>query len=258
MPKASTKANTSVFGAAPTIAVSASPSKSKAPIIEIEGIQDIASLDAVIAALEAVREVRKNAVKEKTGEYFITKGLEIRKKPENIRGIEGFGSASCQLRASSSSLSDITIALCNEHGIEIATEEKVADTFIFATAYAADPAFVTKLEALLGPKLMELQDARGPIILKQDGVSKSKITDVGRDAIFTKTEAVVREFLPLAFTLSVGAKMETGGDIKPALKLVEEILGSSLWQDVAKEAATNPSALDKKTKAKAKTTKEAA
>jgi hypothetical protein len=251
MAKASAKASTNVFGSAPTIEVSA-PSKAKIATKSIKGTERTAALEGVIALLQAMVVVEKNAAKEQMTEIFVTEGMALKRQPENFKSAEGFATASCQLRATGSALSDDAIAMCEKFGIEFVREEKVADTFIFASTYASDTIFVQKLETLLGPKLMELQDERGPIILKQDGVSKAKITDAGRNSIFTKAEAVIRAFLPNAFTLAFGAKLETGGDIRPALKMVEEMIGSPLWKDTAAEAATNPAGLDKKTNAKKK------
>lgn len=239
---------TSIFGAAPVVAPTPAAAKNKAVTKVVKGLEKVASLKGVIAALEAVLAAEMAGVKELMTTEFVTEGLALKRQPENFKGTDGFGSASCQLRASSSALTEETIALCKLHGIDTDTDVKVAETFVFAPAYASDSDFVRKMETLLGPQLFELQDVRGPIIQKQVGVNKVTVSDIGRNTIFTKDEEVVREFLPVAFTLAVRAKLETNGDLKPAIKVVEDLLGSPLWKDVATEAAADPEKLTKKVK----------
>jgi hypothetical protein len=258
MAKAKAAPTTSIFGGAPVISIPTTASKSKAVEVNILGLQNVACLKAVIAALEAVCVEETRRVKDQMETHFLTEGKKLLRRPANFKGLDGIGSASCQLRASSTALNEDGIALCAEHNIPVEVDVKVAETFIVNPAYASDPTFVTKLEAECGPQLAKLADERGPIILVQQGQSKTKITEAGFDLIFTKANDVVREFLPIAFTQAIRAKLETGGDLKPALVVVEALLGTPLWKDIAEQAAQDASALEKKTKERASNKKTAA
>jgi hypothetical protein len=245
---------TNIFGAAPVITIATAQSKSKAVEVNIKGLQNLTCLRAVIAALEAVAVEEDRLVKEQMDDHFPAAGHKLLRQPENFKGVEGIASASCQLRANSSALTPDNITLCNTHKIEVEVDTKVAETFIFEPTYANDPAFLLKMETLLGPQLLALQDERGPIVKKQEGSSKTKITEAGRNAIFTKSIDVIRELMPIAFTKAVRVKLETGGDLKPAIDVVEKLLGTPIWKDIAAEAAKDASALSKKTKERKKTT----
>ena len=239
------KASTSVFGAAPVIAAPKPASKSKAEEVFYAGVEDVAALNAVIKALEGFKADAEAKLKAAANETFIAKGLAGKCRPENFKGFEGIGTASIQLRASSSRLSDESIEEFEEHGIALDKQEIVVETFVIAPEYANDPAFVLKLEATLGEKLMALQDERGAIIQKQEGVSKTTVSDAGLQQIFTKSEEIVRKLVPVAFTTAVLAKLKDG-DLRPALKLVDEKYFAEPTDETEAAPAAKPA---KKTKA---------
>jgi hypothetical protein len=218
--KTSTSSITSVFGSAPVITVAVPASKSKAVEIEFEGVEDVAALTAVKKAIEGFLEDAMAQLKAAALEEFIATGMKIKRRPETFNGVEGIGRASIQLKANSAKLSDDAIAVLEEHNIPLETTDVVTETFAFAPEYANDPIFVQKMEQTLGSALVALQDERGPIIRKQVGVTKTAVTDLGLEAIFTKSEEIIRALVPLAFTQSVTAKLKTG-DLRPALQLVD-------------------------------------
>lgn len=236
---------TNVFGGAPIIMVPSQAQKSRIPTIMIEGLQDVASLNAVIVALQAVFTERLKQVKRIVREHFIVEGMTLKRRPSNFNAVDGIGTASCQLKINSNTLPDDAVALFKTHGIPLDRVEQVAPTFVIGTSYANDSDFVQTLERLFGPRLVELEDARGPIIYKQIGAVKTTVSRDGLNEIFGLSEELVEECLPLAFTLAVHPKLETGGDLRPALTVVQELLGSALWQDIAARAATDPEALAK-------------
>jgi hypothetical protein len=235
------KASTSVFGAAPVIAAPKPASKSKAEEIAFAGVEDVAALAAVIKALEGFKVEAEAKLKAAASETFIQQGLAKKCRPENFKGFEGIGTASIQLRASSSKLTDEAIIEFTEQGIALDTQDIVVETFVIAPEYANDPAFVLKLEATLGEKLVALQDERGAIIQKQEGVSKTTVSDAGLQQIFTKGEEIVRKLVPQAFTLAVTAKLKNG-DLRPALKLVDD----KYFAEPSDEAEEVPAAKTKK------------
>jgi hypothetical protein len=249
MARATKISTTSVFGAAPVIAAAKPASKSKAEEIFYQGVEDYAALDAVIKALLGYKADAEAKLKAAANETFIARGLAGECRPENFKGQEGIGTASIQLRASSSRLSDEAIEEFEEHGIALDKQEIVVETFVIAPEYANDPAFVQKLEASLGEKLVALQDERGAIIQKQEGVSKTTVSEAGLQQIFTKGEDIVRKLVPVAFTTAVLAKLKNG-DLRPALKLVDARYFSEPKDETAEEApAATATAKPKKTKA---------
>jgi hypothetical protein len=262
--------STNVFGGAPTIAAPPSGSRSKLAERVLNGLQEVVAFNAVIAALEAIKADREKVVKDIMRTGFIADGLAQRRQPDNFRGIDGVGtdcpvSAACVLKASSSALNDDAIALFKAHGFDSAihftTNTTTTDALLINPAYTSDPNFLKMLENKFGKQFAELQDVRGPIIQHQEGVTKVTVSEAGRHEIFAKelteigdmpyTEATVEELVEIAFSLAITPKLETNGNLQPALNLVEKVLGSPLFHDVATEAATSASALNKKTKDKA-------
>jgi hypothetical protein len=234
--KASAKPTTSVFGSAPVITVAKPASKSTAVEVAMPGLGNVAALKAVIDALTAVMVEEDRLVKAQMDEHFIKVGMATKRQPDNFKGVDGIGSASCQLRAKSAALSDEGKLLAIEHDIETVTETKVVETFVVNPAYASDPEWVAKLEAACGAQLTELADHRGATIQKQEAVESVKVTDLGRNQVFTKSEDVIRTLMPVMFTPAIRAKLETNGDLKPAIAVVQKLFGSPLFEEAAKQS----------------------
>lgn len=210
---------TNVFGAAPIVVAPVSVAKGKPVEIPFAGVEDVSILVATKKAIEGYLVAAEAKLKADMDEHFIAEGIKIQRQPENFRGEEGLGSASLQMRRSSVALTEETIADFKERGIEMDVQTIVVETFIISPAYANDPIFVKNLEKALGAKLTEMADERGPIIQKQQGVTKTTISEQGLNSIFKESEAVIRELLPRASTYAVLAKLKNG-DLRSALDLV--------------------------------------
>jgi hypothetical protein len=235
--------STSVFGNAPVVVVDDTDRTEKAPRKPVLGMQNLAAIHAVILALEAVRARLREEVELIVRNEHIREGMEIDARPKTFIGFEGIGEASCQLNKSAARYSEEALALFRQYELPMTSKQRsnVPETYIIGEEYARDSEFIHRLEAECGPALQRLADKRGPIVRRQVPVMATRLTDEAYDQIFQFDDVlVVEQLVAAAMTLSIGLKLNTGGDIRPALPLVEEVLRSPLWTDLVKTTIEEP------------------
>jgi hypothetical protein len=191
--------------------------------VVVAGLEALASIDAVIKSLEAIKAVKMTEVKDQMAEKFIKDGIDKNDRPENFRGLEGNAEASCELRARSSNspLSDEEIAKYEEHNLPITKIETVVETFVINPEYLADVKVMSSIEAAL-KKVKGIPD---DLFLRQQGVTK---TVAGEDAIKmlfagAATEEEVTEMLPLVGVLAVKPTLASD-DLAAAFKIAAAII----------------------------------
>ncbi|RYD46472.1 MAG: hypothetical protein EOP83_29620, partial [Verrucomicrobiaceae bacterium] len=97
-----------MFSTAKKIAAPKASKKDTKAKIDIDGLANLAALDAVIKALTALKVTMEADVKSAVGAEFIQAGCALKKRPENFVGVDAaetaegddtFGAtASCELR----------------------------------------------------------------------------------------------------------------------------------------------------------------
>jgi hypothetical protein len=234
MTKVSKKADPEfdVLSAAPEIVtVRLGKARSETPEVKVDGVNEIAALDALIAMLLAVRDEYIAKFKQQAAERFLREGLARKRRPQNYKAVDSGASASVQLRAKRQALTEDAVALCVEHGIDIEEEVKIVASFIIAPEYASDGVFISEFERRCGSQLRAMEDRRGPIIRKQPGWSAHKISECGQDAIFDRPEEVARLLFPIAFSLAVKATLEVDDNLRPAIQIIERLLAGVTGAD---------------------------
>ena len=180
--------------------------KSEKARVEIAGMHEYAALVAVMKSLEAVKASMEADIKAKMVEQFVTMGCERKARPDNFRGYEGEGEASCELRARSttSPLSSDEQELLAKHKIPTTTVETVVDTFVINPAYIGDSELMGKVAA----KLNQVKDIPQDFIMKQEGVSKTVIGEGALDVMFKLPAETVEGLLRTVGVLALKPKFE--------------------------------------------------
>lgn len=217
------------FGFAKVGKVVETPTKkaSKNPILEMKGVEAVASLDWAETAISTVKGLYMAELKDAMVEHFIEVGVARKAKPENFTGTEGTATASCQLRkrSSRSVLTDEEVVLCEEHNIPIGTETLVEDTFVF------DMALLEKWGAQIEVALSQIPGLPVKDIIKhQEGRTVRIVTDESVDAAFKLSPENCAIVLPVLTTPSVSPKIE--GDAATIMKKVADIMSMPVLAEV--------------------------
>ena len=174
--------------------------------VEISGMHEYAALVAVMKSLEAVKASMEAEIKSQMAEQFVVMGCERKARPENFRGYEGEGEASCELRVRSttSPLSSDEQELLAKHKIPTTTVESVVDTFVINPAYINDSALMGKV----AEKLNLVKDIPQDFIMKQEGVSKTVIGEGALDMLFKLAPETVESLLRTVGVLALKPRFE--------------------------------------------------
>jgi hypothetical protein len=211
-----------MFATAKTLAAPKGKAKGKAKAeIEIAGLENLAAIDAVIKALTALKATVESDVKGTMAEHFIEAGAAKNGRPENFRGTDGKASASCELRARSSSspLAPADVELLDRHGISHQTVETTIETYVINPAYKDDQALLGKVEKAL----KKVGGMPEDFILLQQGVAKTITTETSLDEVFRLNKNVASGLLGVVGVLAVKPKLESG-DINDAFTIVQSLL----------------------------------
>ncbi len=212
-----------MFDNAKTVKTGAKPKATKVRAEQvIEGIEAVASLDAVIKSLKAVKDTKDAEVKESMMAYFVQTGVSLKARPENFRGVEGTASASCELRqrATTSPLSESEIELLTEKNIPVEVVTDTVETFVINPDYLNDPKVMGAIEAAL-------KKAKGipeDLFLKQEGKSKTVVAEGAIDKLFaTYDEDSCADLLPLISVPAIKPKLDDD-DLAAAFALAQKLI----------------------------------
>lgn len=194
--------------------------KNDKPVVDILGLKDLASIDVVIAALEAARITLEDKIKEQAHNTFVQDGEEIGKRPGNFRGIEQGNEASIELRkrSSRSVLSEEEQALLEQNNIPFDTVVDVKEAFFINPDYAADAALMDKVSKALE----KVPGLPNNFIQYQAEVARKVVGDDSLDAVFKN--GVADELLPVVGTLAL-KPAASNTDLNTALADVKVLLG---------------------------------
>lgn len=168
--------------------------------IPLEGLRNLAMIDAAIKALEGIRSTYDSQVKASAFTSFVT--LTSGARPDSFTGVDGDATCSAELRkrGTNSKLSDEEVALLQKHGITPLKEVTCRELFAINPKYAADSELLGQVEAALSAVVPE------DFIVKQDEISKMVVTDENMDAVFASKPRLARdEFEALVRVVSTQA-----------------------------------------------------
>lgn len=133
----------------PTVVAPKAGSKPVSDVVEIKGLEALARLDAAAKAYKAACETVSREVKAEACELFIGQGIQLGKRPANLKAAEGKASASIQLKASPSALTEDAVAKLEAAKIPLRSADQVAETFVFNPAYIEDSELLEKIKKAL-------------------------------------------------------------------------------------------------------------
>lgn len=187
--------------------------------IAMPGLETYAALISVGKQIETMSKTMATQIKSRMAVEFQATGMKHRKRPENFKGFEGIGEASCELRcrSSSSPLTVEEIEMLKEHNIPVREDDVVVETYIINPAYAADSAMLEKVaKALEGVKGLP-ED----FILHQSQ-KKTCVDETSLDAVFALPDAAdVARLFPLVAVLAI---KPTVSDEEKAFEKVGDLL----------------------------------
>lgn len=196
--------------------------KSKKREVKIDGLELFASVKAVQKALDGLVEGVETDIKRDVAAEFVYEGLRDGKRPENFRGHEGIGEASCELRkrSSASKLTSEERAKLDAAGISYETVVSAEETFKINPAYFSD-------QALLGKVAKALEKVPGlpeDFIVHEQGATHYAVAEESLDQVFQVQNAkIATDLLSIVGTLALKPKLATG-DVQAAMKLLQDAL----------------------------------
>ncbi|CAM6055321.1 unnamed protein product [Sphagnum tenellum] len=213
--------------------------KATVPVVALE---EFGSISAVIKTLKTMLDTIETEVKTGMKEHFVKEGQKSKKRPENFKGVDGFVTASCELRARSSAshLSGAEQELLEKYKIPTETVKSQEETFIVNPAYANDGALLQKVGDAIG----KIKDLPADFILKQEAVSKVIVADTALDFLFAnQTDTnVLSTLVSIVGTLAI---KPTVGDMAEALEIVEGVLfPNKKAERLARKVATRKAAAE--------------
>ncbi len=179
--------------------------------IDCPHLERYAAIQSAIKSLETMLAVEKTKVDEAAFNYFVTAGMKIQSKPDNIEGVDGAATASLQLksRLSTSGLNDEEVTLLQENNIPIGENVSQEETFIINPEYITNE----KLMKRVGETLANVSGIPADYILSQPKIAKQIATDDSIAAVFKiKDEDTLRALLPLVTTQATRAKLAKESD----------------------------------------------
>jgi hypothetical protein len=140
-----------IFGAAPTKAEEPKgKKKTEKPGVEMgTAIQKVAAIDFLMKALKGTRETYEGMAKDEMFDRFLEDGMKAEHRPENFRGVNGKGEASCEMRqrSSASPLSVEEVDALTEAGIEVTKVVTQEEAFQFNPEVLKNPELRAQISA---------------------------------------------------------------------------------------------------------------
>ncbi len=189
--------------------------------VQVKGLTQLASIKAVLAALEGMAKTTEAEIKAQMSAQFVKEGCAIGRRPENFEGVDVGSTASCQIRkrSSRSVLTEGEVELLEANAITYETIDDVEDTFVINPAYAGD-------SDLLGKVSKKLEGIKGlpeDFIQHQEGKSRRVATDASVEQIFTLPAEDASELLDVVTTLAIRPKLDSA-DLKGALARISKAI----------------------------------
>lgn len=151
----------------------AAKGKDKTEVV-IEGIADLAAVDALMKSLSALKETLEGQVKERVLTEFKAQVAHGR-KIENFRGVDDGASASCEFRkrSTASALTEPDMDLLNRWKVPFGKNVIVEECFRVNPKYTGDSELLEKISKAIS----KVKDVPEDFIELQAGVSKNVVTE---------------------------------------------------------------------------------
>jgi hypothetical protein len=200
-------------------AVAAKPAakKSAKDEVAINGLKQLAEIDALIKALTAAKGTLESTVKAEAFDHFFDLAQATAKRPDNFRGVEGNASASVEMRkrSTASALSDEEVALFEKYDLPVEKAVAVQKLFGINPAYASDDALLSKVSEAIS------KFVPADFIVVQEEKSKNVVGDTTMDKAFSSKAP--REIIEAITVIAFKPKLETT-DISTILTNVKTLL----------------------------------
>ncbi len=186
----------------------------------VEGLEDLALVNAAIKNFEAVKETLEGPIKAQLREQFIEAGTAAKKRPDNYRGLERTASASCEFRkrGDNQPLNEAELAAFERYGIPTKKVVIVPAAFIINPKYIEDKATLAKVS-----KVLVEAGIPTDLFMKQEEASKICVPDEALDVIFTKKPDVIEKMIDSVCVLAVKSKLEEDVAIDVVLKAAAKL-----------------------------------
>ena len=211
-------ANVNLFASAKTVAKKPAAGKAEVKPTLIEGFEDLAIVEDMIAALTAIKSLYKTPVTDIAKEIFANQAFETKKKPENFKAIEGDakGSIQCRKRSSASGMNDTQIELLKKYGISYETVGDMPDTYIF-NANEETQKWINDNQEKISKALTSIKGCPENVLQKQDATTKVITTAESVNEMAKLPIAAIREVFDVVCTIAVSAHLETeaGEEMSP-------------------------------------------
>lgn len=218
------------FKSAPKVEKPAKASKSRTREVAMDDIADYAALSSMTKMIESIFKTLGKSIKDRATDMFIKEGLDKKVRPSNFKAIEGKHSAGVQLRkrGENSKLTPEEILVCKEFKIPVEQVNHRPETLMFNPIYMNDPDMMKKIEKAL----MNIKGLPDDIVLLQEGVYDTIVTDASIDAAFELPEEKCRTVLPFLTTLVLVPKFDIiGDDYAPMMDRIDAILKNTKNSD---------------------------
>lgn len=199
--------------------VSAKTSKKEKRVVSVDGLEELALIDAALTTLESYRKTLETNVKELVAEEFVRASMDLNGRPENFVGEEGVATASCELRkrSSRSPLSAEEVEMLESFAIPYDTNVSVEGTYRINPKYATNKALLNKLSAALVKS-----GAPDDLFEYQEQVETKIVSDATMEQVFRKDEETVRTLFSVVGVLALKPKFE--GAFENVVKAVTKVL----------------------------------
>lgn len=188
--------------------------------IALEGIDNLATLDVAIEALQAKRSEIEAELKGAAIEIFARKGEELGRKPDSFRGIDNKSSASVELRkrSSTSVLSVEEQDMLRSAKVPFVHDVIIPECYVINPDYANDKKLMDKVSAALE----KVPGLPSNFIQFQEEKSREIVSDETVNTVFARKAAD-----DLLSVVTVTALKPTAGntDVTNAFAVAKKLLG---------------------------------
>jgi hypothetical protein len=208
----------SLFANAKTVnPVKATKKSSTKNEVQIDGLKQLAEIDALMKALTAAKTTLEQSVKSDAFDHFFNEAQETAKRPDNFRGIDGYASASVEMRkrATTSALSDEEVKMFEKYDLEVEKVVAVQKLFAINPSYASDDKLLQKVEEAIA------QIVPVDFIVVQEEKSKNVVGEATIDKAFSSKAP--REIIEAITVMAIKPKLETT-DIGEIINSVKTLL----------------------------------
>jgi hypothetical protein len=195
-----------VFGLAPVLAPKEKGKKEKAGVPSGPALAYVAAIDYIMKSLKGVRETYEGMLKDEMLDRFVEQGMEHKKRPDNYRGVNGMGEASCEMRkrSTASPLTETEVEELAKLKIEVQLETVQEEMFVFNAEVLKNPELRAKISAAFAKiDFGELQPISKIEAQKKYVASEESIEEVFKKA---KDSKICSKLVSMLTTLAVKSK----------------------------------------------------